>query len=145
MVGPSASGSLNGTPTSRMSETRSAARSASRLAPGVGWPAVRYGMSALRRASRSADQTGASLDSDKVIADRQPIARRIGHLHDRATVRPALVLLGQVHRHARRGNAGAVDVHRDPDQRPVELLALRVGGGDNAHLERIQDDTGADR
>ena len=41
MVGPSASGSLNGTPTSMMSATSSAARSAARLASADGYPAVR--------------------------------------------------------------------------------------------------------
>jgi hypothetical protein len=41
MVGPSASGSLNGTPTSMMSATASAARRASALASRVGNPAVR--------------------------------------------------------------------------------------------------------
>src|SRR3989440_5907727 len=50
MVGPSASGSENGTPTSTKSAPAAAtSRRASSDVSGVGNPAVRYGMSAARR------------------------------------------------------------------------------------------------
>src|SRR5256885_16285040 len=72
MVGPSASGSLNGTPTSTKSAPAAwTSWSAASDASGVGWPAVRYGMSAARRRApaRRARQPAAIGCSDKVLAD----------------------------------------------------------------------------
>src|SRR5215216_4424211 len=110
IVGPSASGSLNGTPTSMMSATASAALSAARLASAEGYPAVRYGISAVRCRPLRPAQAGASRDSDKVIADREPVALGVGDLDDRAAVGAALVLLREAHQGARRRNRAAVGV-----------------------------------
>src|SRR4051812_45655376 len=82
MVGPSASGSLKGTPTSIMSATSSAARRAAALASGVGYPAVRYGMRAVRPFDLRALQVEVSADSDEVIANCNPIAGCVGNLDD---------------------------------------------------------------
>src|SRR6266545_1839017 len=143
MVGPSASGSLNGTPTSMMSATASATRRAARLASADGYPAVRYGISAVRSWARRAAQAGASLDSDKVVADSETVALRVGDLDDRAPVGAALVLFRQADQRARRRDRAAIRVHGDPHHGTVELLALGVGRSDEADLERVENDAGA--
>src|SRR5216117_4075605 len=96
MVGPSARGSENGTPTSTKSAPAAATRrSASRDRAGVGNPAVRYGISAARPAPagaplpplpppRMARQRAAIGCSDKVVADVDAVLGRIGDLHDGA-------------------------------------------------------------
>src|SRR5947208_12466690 len=79
MVGPSASGSLNGTPTSTKSAPAAwTSWSAASDASGVGWPAVRYGMSAARRRppARRVRQRAAIGCSDKVIADVDAVLGR---------------------------------------------------------------------
>src|SRR3954465_1546387 len=91
MVGPSASGSLKGTPTSMMSETSAAERIAASLASLVGKPAVRYGMRAERPADRRAAPAGWGRDSDKVVANREPEAGRVRDLHNRPPKRPTLI------------------------------------------------------
>src|SRR5439155_25985542 len=88
MVGPSARGSENGTPTS----TKSAPAAATRRrawsdSSGVGNPAVRYGMSAARcvpALPRMARQRAAIGCSDKVVADVDPVLDGVGDFHDRA-------------------------------------------------------------
>src|SRR6266513_1713995 len=95
MVGPSASGSLNGTPTSTKSAPAAwTSWSAASDASGVGWPAVRYGMSAARRRSpaRRVRQRAAIGCSDKVIADVDAVLGRIGDLDDDRIVAAARVL-----------------------------------------------------
>src|SRR5205809_6749049 len=88
MVGPSASGSENGTPTSRKSAPAAAtSRRASSDVSGVGNPAVRYGMSAARRVPafpRMARQRAAIGCSDKVVADVDAVLYGVRDLHDRA-------------------------------------------------------------
>src|SRR5438067_10901273 len=87
MVGPSASGSLKGTPTSTKSApAASTSWSAASDLSGVGWPAVRYGMSAARRRSpaRRVRPRAAIGCSDKVIADVDAVRGRIGDLDDGA-------------------------------------------------------------
>src|SRR5437762_2023775 len=144
MVGPSASGSLNGTPTSRMSPTSSAARRAARLTSLEGKPAVRYGISAVRRRALSSAQAGASRDSDKVVADREAVPGRVGDLDDGAAIGAPFILLGQADQRARRRDHAAVHVDGDAHHRTVELLAFGVRGGDDADLEGIENDAGAD-
>src|SRR4051812_36940039 len=145
MVGPSASGSLNGTPTSMMSASSSAMRNAARLTSTEGYPAVRYGISAVRSWARRATHAGASLDSDKVVADRETVALGIRDLDDRATVRAALVLLRQADQRPRRRHRATVRVHRDPHHGSVQLLALGIGRRHEADLERVENDAGPDR
>src|SRR2546425_83194 len=81
IVGPSASGSEKGTPTSTKSAPAAAtARIASSDLAGVGKPAVRYGMSA--RDLPSARHRAATAFSDKVIADVDAVFDRVGDLDD---------------------------------------------------------------
>src|SRR5437660_8171074 len=99
MVGPSASGSLNGTPTSMKSApAASARRSAARHPAGDGYPAVRYGISAARPAppARSACHRRAIGWSDKVVADLDPVLLRVGDLDDGPRIVALLIALGQV-------------------------------------------------
>src|SRR5207249_12166847 len=88
IVGPSARGSENGTPTSTKSAPAAATqRRAWSDSSGVGNPAVRYGMSAARRAPalpRMACQRAAIGCSDHVVADVDPVLDRLGDPHDRA-------------------------------------------------------------
>src|SRR5216684_4730997 len=83
IVGPSASGSENGTPTSTKSAPADAtAEIASSDLAGVGNPAVRYGMSA--RDLPSARHRAAMTFSDKVVADVDAVFDRVGDLDDGA-------------------------------------------------------------
>src|SRR5437899_494801 len=85
MVAPSASGSENGTPTSIRSAPAAATRcSASSDAAVVGNPAVRYGISAARPASRTARHRAAMERSDKVVADLEAVLDRVGDFDDGA-------------------------------------------------------------
>src|SRR5437588_12831903 len=88
MVGPSASGSENGTPTSTKSAPAAATHlSASSDTSGVGNPAVRYGMSAARRVPafpRMARHRAAIGCSDKVGADVDAVFYGVRDLHERA-------------------------------------------------------------
>src|SRR6266850_5461318 len=83
MVGPSASGSENGTPTSTKSAPAAATRrSASSETAALGKPAVRYGISA--RDLPSARHRCAMAVSDKVVADVDPVLNRVRDLDDGA-------------------------------------------------------------
>src|SRR5216110_3381092 len=83
IVGPSASGSENGTPTSTKSAPAAATRrSASRETAGVGKPAVRYGISA--RVVPRARHRESMAFSDKVVADVDTVFDRICDLDDGA-------------------------------------------------------------
>src|SRR5712664_3472822 len=83
IVGPSASGSEKGTPTSTKSAPAAAtARIASSDWAGLGKPAVRYGMSA--RVLPSARHRAAMTFSDKVVADVDAVFDRVGDLDDGA-------------------------------------------------------------
>src|SRR5438034_6740692 len=114
MVGPSARGSENGTPTSTTSAPAAATRrSASRDATAVGNPAVTYGIKA-RRAGHHA----AMGRSDKVVADLEAVLERVGDFDDRAREVPLLTFLGEVH-HRTGGQQGALGGRHDPHHRPV--------------------------
>src|SRR5688572_18095388 len=110
MVGPSASGSLKGTPTSMMSATSAAARSADALESRVGYPAVRYGMRARRFVDRRADQVCVSGESDEIIANRDPVASGVSDLHDRPAIGSALILLAEADLGARRRHRPSVRI-----------------------------------
>src|SRR5260370_21962195 len=103
IVGPSAKGSENGTPTSMKSApAASRRRNASPERAGVGKPAVRYGISAARRRPAGstptprARQRAAIGCSDKVVADRNAVLHGVGHLDDRPGVAPVGVLLREI-------------------------------------------------
>src|SRR5215217_198817 len=130
MVGPSASGSLKGMPTSMMSATSAAARMAAALASRLGYPAVRYGMSARRPPARNVDQVRESGESDKVVANRNSIACGIGNFDDRAPIASALVLFAEIDLGPRRSDRSTIRIYRDPNQRSLELFTVRVRGGD---------------
>src|SRR5689334_14006949 len=119
MTGPSARGSLNGTPTSSISAPSAVARrSASRERAGVGNPAVRNGMSAARRSARTAAQRPASGRSDKVVADLDTVLDRIGDLDDGARERALLVPMRGVGEESGMLNGGP-GRRDDPDHGPV--------------------------
>src|SRR6266704_5626631 len=99
MVGPSASGSENGTPTSTRSAPAAATRcNASSDAAAVGNPPVRYGISAARRASRTARHRAAmgGARSDKVVADLEAVFDGVGDFDDGAGEGTLLIALRQV-------------------------------------------------
>src|SRR5690348_1126537 len=104
MVGPSASGSENGIPTSTKSAPAPATRrNASSDTSGVGNPAVRYGMSAalLPPLSRTARHRAAIGCSDKVVADVDAVLQRIGDLDDGARIVPLGIALREIGEEAR--------------------------------------------
>src|ERR671919_99080 len=114
MVGPSARGSLNGTPTSMISAMSASARSAEALASRVGYPAVRYGMRARLPVERRADQVCVSGDSDEMIANGDTIASGVGDFNDGSAIGPALVLLAEAYLSSRRRHGPSIGVHCDP-------------------------------
>src|SRR3972149_934885 len=98
MVGPSASGSLKGMPSSTKSAPASATMwRASRLARLVGYPAVRYGINAVRCRRLSSRHRAAMGRSDKVVRGVDPVLGGVGHLDDRADEGPLRGLLREVH------------------------------------------------
>src|SRR5687767_15184211 len=102
MVGPSARGSLNGTPTSSTSAISSATLSAASLARRSGYPAVRYGISAVRPPARRPAKAWVMPESDKVVADRETVPGGIGDLHDRSPVGAGFIPLGEARQAVRR-------------------------------------------
>src|SRR2546422_269910 len=159
MVGPSARGSENGTPTSTKSAPAAAtARRASSDSSGVGNPAVRYGMSAACRVPalpRMARQRAAIGCSDKVIADVDAVLDGVGDLHDRAGMTAFGILLrevgeepvghgddlgidGQLARPQRLGVAGEVGLHVvlvGDDHAPIGDLAVAAQPEQGQHAE----------
>src|SRR5215210_4196954 len=145
MVGPSANGSLKGMPTSMMSANSAAARMAAVLASRLGYPAVRYGMSARRPPARNVDQVRESGESDKVVANRNSIACGVGNLYDRPPVASAFVLFSEIDLSAGRSDRSAIRIYRNPNEGSLELFAIRVGRGDDGHLEAVENHAGPDR
>src|SRR3989475_1726376 len=146
MVGPSASGSENGTPTSTKSAPAAAtSRRASSDVSGVGNPAVRYGMSAARRVPafpRMARQRAAIGCSDKVVADVDAVLYGVRDLHDRAGMIAFGVALREV------GEESGV-LHpafgrgHDADDRSMHMGDVRIGAVHERHLVRVEDDARA--
>src|SRR5688572_8327403 len=101
-------------------------------------------MSAVLPAALSVVNTGVSRDSDKVVANRESESGWVRDFHDRALVRPALVLFAETDRCARQRNYAPIHVHRDAHLRPVELC-IGAWTGDDRHLEGIENDTGSHR
>src|SRR5438552_4229905 len=143
MVGPSARGSLNGTPTSTKSApARSAARNASREAAGVGYPAVIYGISAARRWARTARHRAAIGWSDKVVADLDAVLRRIADLDDRPRELAGFLLLREIDDRARM-HQRPVGRRHDPHHGPVHRGDVGVGRLHQGHLVSVENDAGA--
>src|SRR5689334_7315284 len=146
IVGPSASGSENGTPTSTKSAPAAAmARSASRDTAGVGKPAVRYGMSARDVPSarhRAAIGVAGAL-SDKVVVDVDTVFDRVGDLDDGARVAAVRILLGKIDDRTRiqQRPIGCRDEAYD---RAVYVCDVRVGAVHQRDLIGVEDDAGAD-
>src|SRR5690348_5753420 len=138
MVGPSASGSLKGIPTSMKSApVRATAWMAASDRAGVGNPAVRYGIRADRCSPRTARQRAAMGRSDKVVADVQAVLEGIGDLHDTAREIALLVALGQVREDARL-DQGAVGARDDAHHRAVHLAHVRVGRVHQRHFVGVE-------
>src|SRR6185437_1352690 len=108
MIGPSANGSENGTPTSMMSApARATARINASERARSGCPAVMYVTRALRRRSASAANRWA-ICSDVVVADADAIAVGICHLDDRPVVHAGRVPVGEIRERAREEHVAAL-------------------------------------
>src|ERR1041384_3899583 len=140
MVGPSARGSENGTPTSTRSAPAAATRCrASSDAAAVGNRAVRYGISAARPASRTVRHRAAMGRSDKVVADLEAVFDRVGDLDDGAREVALLIALREIGQEAgseQRAVGGGHDAH----YRAVHLADVGIGGVDDRHLIRVEND-----
>src|SRR6266576_1106036 len=142
-VGPSASGSENGTPTSIKSAPASATRrSASSETAGVGKPAVRYGISARDVPSARHREAMGAL-SDKVIADVDTVLDRVGDLDDGARVVAVGILLGKID-HGTRIQQRPIGCRDEAYDRAVDVRDVGVGAVHQRHLIGVEDDAGAD-
>src|SRR5947199_7803968 len=148
MVGPSARGSENGTPTSTKSAPAAAtSRRASRDSSGVGNPAVRYGISAARRGPafpRMARQRAAIGCSDKVVADVDTVLGGVGDLHDRAGMIACGIALCEIGEKSGVLHSALGSGH-DADNRSMHMGDVRIGIVDERHLVGVEDDTRAHR
>src|SRR5918912_1330757 len=117
MIGPSASGSENGRPTSMTSAPLCATpRMSASERSRSGCPAVTYTTSA-RRPSAFSRANRCAKTSDEVICDADAIAFRVRDLDDRSSVRAGCVLLVQVGDEARKEHVSLL-VTDDLDDRP---------------------------
>src|SRR5439155_7327301 len=143
MVGPSARGSENGTPTSTKSAPAAAtSRKASSDSTGVGNPAVRYGMSAARcvpALPRMARQRAAIGCSDKVVADVDAVFDGVGDLHDRAGMIALGIALREVGEKSGVLHAALGRGH-DADDGSVHMGDVRIGTVHERHLVGVEDD-----
>src|SRR2546428_5893252 len=151
MVGPSASGSLKGTPTSTKSApAASARRRAAMQVAGVGYPAVRYGINAARRRSlpppsaRIARHRRAIGCSDKVVADLEAVFLRVGDFDDGPREVATRITLRKVDDGAR-VEESAVRGRHDPHDGAVHVADVRVGGMHERHLVGVENDARAHR
>src|SRR6185437_4958349 len=146
MTGPSASGSENGMPTSKMSAPAAApARSPATKSLGVGKPAVRYVISAARPSALAIRQRSASREreSDKVVLDLDSVLERVGDFDDGPRVR-ALLLESEV-REESRMQEPTIGRRHDADNGPVDGRGVRVGGVNDRHFVRVENDAGTHR
>src|SRR3989454_25900 len=143
IVGPSASGSEKGTPTSTKSAPAAAtARIASSDLAGVGKPAVRYGMSA--RDLPSARHRAAMAFSDKVVADVDAVFNRVGDLDDGARE----VAVGVFLREIDDGTGVQEPAVRGCDEthhRPVDVAHIGIRAVHQRDLVGVENDARADR
>src|SRR5690349_22620314 len=97
MIGPSASGSENGTPISMTSAPApSSPVSNSIVACGDGWPAVMYGTSARRPDARNCAKRSETR-SDEVVADTNAVPIGLIRLDDRPLERAVLPAIREIH------------------------------------------------
>src|SRR5687767_2711472 len=137
MIGPSAIGSENGTPTSITSAPApSSARSRAIDSSTLGWPAVQYGTSA-RRPDASSAANRRAIASDEVVADPNAIALRIGRLDDRSKESARRILLREIHQRARMEDIPAI-VADDPHDRSRHLVRVRIHRMNDRQLEGIE-------
>src|SRR4051812_2347022 len=137
MIGPSAIGSENGTPISRMSApARSRPCSRSTVASGDGCPAVTYGTSARRPVARSCAKRSATR-SDEVVADTNAVPFGLIRLDDRSLERAVLSAIREIHEIAGKKHVALVVAH-DADNRPRQHLGDRVARVHQSQLESIQ-------
>src|SRR5205823_717714 len=147
IVGPSASGSEKGIPTSMKSAPASATtRSASSDSAGVGNPAVRYGIRAARRTAlpRSDRQRSAIGCSDKVVGDVDPVLERVGDLDDGAGKGALRVTLGEIDQKPR-VHEPALGGRNHPHHGAVHMGDIRVRAVDDRDLVGVEDDARAHR
>src|SRR5437867_8147742 len=144
MIGPSAIGSENGTPTSMTSAPAfsSAARSSS-VAARDGCPAVTYGTSARRPSRRSSANRSASR-SDEVVTDTDTVPICVLRLDDRAPEHPLRRAVGEVHQVAGEQHVALVVTH-DADDRPRQHLLERIYGVHDSELEGVEHHERPDR
>src|SRR2546423_14305044 len=96
MIGPSAIGSENGTPTSTTSAPAlSRPDRSSSVASADGWPAVTYGTSA-RRPSRRSSAKRSAIRSDEVVTDTDAVPIWVFGLDDRAPERAFGCAVGEI-------------------------------------------------
>src|SRR5882672_3236049 len=147
MVGPSARGSENGTPTSTKSAPAAATcRRASSDTSGVGNPAVRYGMSAARGVPalpRMARHRAAIGCSDKVVADVDAVFSGVGDLHDRTGMVAFGIALREIGEESGLLHAAFGRGH-DADHGPMHMGDVRIGTVHERHLVRVEDDARPD-
>src|SRR3954467_889061 len=166
ITGPSAIGSENGRPSSITSApaSSSAARS-STLRPTSGWPAVIYGTKAHRFAARRSakrrsicrsppgdppgdaprDPPGADCpESDEIVTDANAISFRIFRLDDGAEEPAVGIAVGQVDELSGMQDV-ALRIADDTHDRAGKHVLQRIDRVDDAQLERIHHDKGADR
>src|SRR6266566_3358750 len=137
MVGPSASGSENGMPTSMKSAPAAATRrSASSDTSRFGNPAVRYGISARRRPSA---RHRSAMASDKVVADVDAVFDWVGNLDDGAWEIAVRILLGKIDDRAG-VQEGAVRRRHDAHDGPVHMRDVGIGAVDERDFVGIEDD-----
>src|SRR5688500_3975352 len=138
IVGPSARGSENGTPTSMKSAPAAAIRvNAASETARVGNPAVRYGMRARRLPNdRQRSAIAPALRSDKVIADVDAVFDRVRDLHDGARVVAVRVFVREIHDGAGTQER-AVRRRDDPDDGPVDVGDVGIGVVHERHFVRV--------
>src|SRR5689334_19769252 len=135
MMGPSAIGSENGTPISRMSApARSSPCSRWTVASGDGCPAVTYGTSARRPDARSCAKRSATR-SDEVVADTNPVPFGLIRLDDRPLERAVLPAVREIHEISGKEHVPLVVAH-DADDRSRQHLRDRIARVHQSQLER---------
>src|SRR5689334_7512996 len=142
MMGPSARGSENGTPTSMTSAPApSNLRRSSRLRDGSGCPAVTYGTNARRRSARSSAnrRSIAPCVSDEVVADADAITIGVLRLDDGALEDTRRISVGEIDEGARVHQV-STGVSHDSNDRSRQHVLNRIDRMDDSELEGVEHD-----
>src|SRR5438105_2903936 len=143
MIGPSAMGSENGTPTSTTSTPAlSSPASSSSVASGDGCPAVIYGTSARRPPARSCAKRSATR-SDEVVADTNAVPIGLVRLDDRSLERAVLPAVSEIDEVSRKENVPPRVTHNTNDW-AREHFRDGIAGMHQAQLECIENDERTD-